>query len=236
MFAGIRKIPLLLLCLTLGLQLAGCRSAEYVRLCDYKNIVIPEDVITVSDADVMLAVQMQVMEQAPDVEIETLTDDLAMRYFDADSAQEVFNTVRSEIEEHRAYDYAYSYLLNNSLLKSGNPDRSAFVRKAIEQIEKDAAGSSCTIEDYLNTAYGTTLADYKYALATFYDEFLILREFSNAEGITVTDAEFRDYLQSAASDSGVTPDDILREYGEELILYSMYLDRSYDTLLGYLNY
>ena len=232
----LNKPLVFLIVLVLGMQLTACSSTEKVRLCDYKNIMIPEATVAVADEDVMLSVQMQLAEQNPEIEVDVLTDDLAKQYFHTMSAADVYEMVRAEIAEHRAYDYAYSFLLNNSLLKADNQARGEFVQNVLDQIEGEAADAGRALNEYLHTELGTTLLEYMNSAGSFYDEFLILQEFMKAEGIEVTEEEMDTYLQSLASDMGVTVEEILEEYTDEIILYAMYLERSYDALLEYLNY
>lgn len=232
----LKKSLVFLSILVLGLQLTACSTSRNVRLCDYKNITIPKETIIVSDEDVFMSVQMQMAEKNPEIEMDVLTDDLAKQYFHAACAADVYETVRAGIAEHRAYDYAYGVLLNNSLLRTDNQARGDFVQKVMDQIDEEAANAGCTLNEYLRTELGTTLLEYLNSVGSFYDEFLILQEFIKAEGIEITEEDVDAYLQSLASDAGVTAEDILEQYVEEIILYSMYLERSYDALLEYLNY
>lgn len=232
----LKKSLVLLSIFALGLQLTACSTGGNVRLCDYKNIPIPKKTITVSDEDVRLSVQMQMAEKNPELEMDTLTDDLAKQYFHAESAADVFETVRAGIAEHRAFDYAYEMLLNNSLLKGNNQERKDFFQKVMNRIEHEAAEANLTPQEYVRTAFGTSLLEYMNSAGSFYDEFQILQEFMKAEDIEVTAEEFNEYLQTLALDAGVTAAEFLEQYAEEVILYSIYLERSYDALLEYLNY
>ena len=173
----LKKSLVFLSILVLGLQLTACSTNGNVRLCDYKNITIPKETITVSDEDVFMSVQMQMAEKNPEIEMDVLTDDLAKHYFHAACAADVYESVRAGIAEHRAYDYAYSVLLNNSLLRTDNQARGDFVQKVMDQIEEEATNAGRTLNEYLHTQFGTTLMEYLNSVGSFYDEFLILQEF-----------------------------------------------------------
>ena len=232
----LRKTGIFLGILALGIQLAACSAAKNVRLCDYKNIVIPRETIAVSDEDVQLSIQVQLAEKNPEIEIDELTDELAKQYFHEASAADVYETVRAGIAEHRAYDYAYNILLNQSLLRTDNPEKGDFLQKVLNQLENEAANGGCALTEYLHTEFGTTLQEYMKCAGSFYDEFLIIQEFIKAEGIEITEDAIEAYLQSLALDAGATVEEIREQYTEEIILYTMYLEKSYDALLAYLNY
>lgn len=284
---------------------AGCSNQENVRLCNYRNMSIPDEVLTVSDEDVQFAIQMKLAEKnalvpksgsplivedgdvvslqidedgemskaititvgnedftegfdntvigkhehdtfffqhgeikytchVTDISTlaETLTDELAKAYFDCTSVGEVIRITREEIVEHRVFDYMYSYLLNNSMIR-GSKERNAYIQRSLDQITSDAERNGCSVDVYLESILGTSLQDYKQMTGVFYDEYLILEALMHQEGIVFSDEEFESYLSIFSEDLGMDIDDVLSSYGEEVIRYIMYYEKSYSILLQY---
>jgi len=284
---------------------AGCSVQEDVRLCDYRNMSIPDEVLAVSDEDVQFAIQMKLAEknalvpkagspltvvdgdvvslqiaeegqtsrattitvgnedfaegfdsaligkhehdtfffQVGDTKYschvtnistlaESLTDELAKAYFDCISADEVIQITREEIVEHRVFDYMYSYLLNNSMIRASK-ERNAYIQRSLDQIASDAERSGYSRDVYLESILGTSLQAYKHMAGVFYDEYLILEALMHQESIIFSDKEFESHLKIFSEDMGMDIDEVLCSYGEEVIRYIMYYEKSYSILLQY---
>ena len=291
--------------LLFALLCTGCSNHENVRLCNYRNMSIPDEVLTVSGEDVQFAIQMKLAEknalvpksgvplivedgdvvslqiaedgkiskaititvgnedfmegfdkaiigkhqhetfffqngenkytcQVTDISTlaETVTDKLANAYFDCTSVGEVIRITREEIVEHRVFDYMYSYLLNNSMIR-GTKERNAYIQRSVDQITSDAERNGCSLDVYLESVLGTSLQAYKQMAGVFYDEYLILEALIHQEGIVFSDEEFESYLRIFSEDLGMDTDDVLFSYGEEVIRYIMYYEESYSILLQY---
>jgi len=80
------------------------------------------------------------------------------------------------------------------------------------------------------------LAEYRQSAGAFYDEYLILEALMKNEGIEISDEVYMSYLQIFAEDRCIDPDIALAVYGEEVVRYIMYYEKSYGILLQYAEY
>lgn len=291
--------------LLFALLCAGCSNRKNVRLCNYRNVSIPDEVLAVSNEDVHFAIQMKLAEKnvlvpksgsplvvedgdvvslqidedgemskaititvgnedfmegfdntvigkheydtfffqhgenkytchVTDISAlaETLTDELAKAYFDYTSVDEALRITREEIVEHRVFDYMYSYLLNNSMIRVSK-ERNAYIQHSLDHITSDAERNGCSLDIYLESFLGTSLQAYKQMIGAFYDEYLILEALMHQEGIVFSDEEFEAHLRIFSEDLGMDIDDVLSSYGEEIVRYIMYYEESYSILLQY---
>lgn len=287
------------------LCLGGCRQSETVRLCDYKNFVVNEEIYKVSDEDLNFAIEIKLIEKEVllpkqinrfieefdivDLNVdcegtkkdyrltigddalgedfdkqllgleasksyiiessgttytiaineiytyaEKITDDIAKRYFDCESAKLFTADTKAEIENHRKFEYAYEKLISESMIKTEYSTKTEYIDNIFEYLQNEANESGITLEEYTENELECSPNEYRGDLENFFDEYEILKAFAEAEKITITDEEFETYLNDIINDTDMEKDKFLNFYGEEYVYYSIYYDKAFDKLLKYL--
>ena len=162
-----------------------------------------------------------------------LTDDIAKKYYKKDTAIEVKNDIKTEIEEHRKFEYAYENLITNSKIKTSYSDKQNFVKRIFDNIDNEAKELNISIEQYLYDYYGVSPKEYQDNLANFFDEYRILKAFADQEKIAFSEHEYMTFLKSISESNDMTEEECQSIYGKEYIEYFIYYDKSYSVLLQY---
>lgn len=200
--------------------LSACNSKQNVKLCDYKNIEIPQEVRTITEEDVNFAIQMRMLgkrliipdsdEMEEGYDFVELTDEIAVLYFGYSSALDMKEQIEDEICEHRCFEYLYQYILSHS-----------YIRNTYER------------EDYLKRI-GKKIPDSDIDEAkAFYDEYCIVKALLEAENSTLSDEELEKSLDLLAEELGMQVSELLEETEMENLIYTVYYSTIYDILLKY---
>ena len=165
---------------------------------------------------------------------ETVTDEIAKKYFKMDCANDVTNYIKNDIEEHRKFEYAYELLLNKSMVKIKYENKTAYTTKILEYCNLQASQQGISTDEYVRDNYGYTIDEYRDVLNSFYDEYNILNHLIKNEKIEVLQKEFDRYLDSLADSYGMSSEELLLQNGKEFVYYNIYYDLSYSILLQYI--
>ncbi len=200
--------------LTADGKIAGINVADYVKVCDYANIVVPKSEVEMTEDDLNEYVDSILT----DNEIEELTDEFIVENYSdvASTVDEYLEYVKTSTMEENVKDYIYEYLISHSTVKS-YPRKYLKVMK--NQIDKSflyqfnynnellyAYTGSYQWSSYLDY-YGVSRSKYKDMVeATAKDavaESLILQYIYEELNLSITDEE----ILEVASSLGYTADD-----------------------------
>ncbi len=165
---------------------------------------------------------------------EEITDNIARDYFDCDSSIQFIENIRSEIEEHRKFEFAYERLMMGSYVRKNYNEKDLYEKKIFDYLQAEAVNNGISLEQLLNDYFGCSVAEYRALVEDFYDEYMILKAFADAENITADDKEFNLYIDEISEEMSIDKRELINLYGEEYIYYSIYYDKAYEKLLSYL--
>lgn len=165
---------------------------------------------------------------------EEITDDIARDYFYCDSSIQFVDNVRREIEEHRKFEFAYEKLIMESYVRKDYNEKDLYEKKIFDYLQAESVNNEISLEQFLNNDFGCSIREYRVLVEDFYDEYMILKAFAEAENITANDKEFDLYLDELSDGMSVDKRELINLYGEEYIYYSIYYDKAYEKLLNYL--
>ncbi len=167
---------------------------------------------------------------------EIITDELANKYFNVQTAKDVIENTKKEIIQHRAIDYAYLYLLNNSSVRVNNKNRDEYVQKILSKLSNDAEQSDQSVDEYIQNEFEMTIDEYKESIISFYDELLILEAFLAQEGESVSEKDIQNYTEKLSQELEMTTEEIITLYGEEVVRYEMCYESTQKLLEKYIVY
>ena len=162
---------------------------------------------------------------------ETVTDDIAKKYFGFESKELFESYVENEIVKHRIFEYKYEILINKTKLKIDNSEMSKYISEKTLQAEKNAERAGSTLSEYLEMEYCISLSEYKTEIELFYIEYKILEELMKRERIDISENAVYHYVENLANERGIEPSEIFEFNSEEEIRYQMYYEKSFDIIL-----
>ena len=213
--------------------LAGCFSActsskSSITLCDYNNIIVPYEEVSVSSEEVTSAISMQIELCSDNICTDNivLTDKIAQNYFDCSSADEAKQYVIETIVKNRYIESVYSYIISNSNV---NDDKSCedYVGNTIEKHKEAATELSISFDEYLNQYYGTTESELYDSTKDFYEEMQIVKGVLSREGITASESAINDKYSELAEENNVSVDEIKDGYSAEYVEFLVNKDLLY---------
>ena len=167
---------------------------------------------------------------------ESITAELANKYFNVQTAEEVIENTRKEIIQHRVIDYAYLYLLNNSSVRVKNKNRDEYVKKILSKLSDEAKQSDKSIDEYIKDEFEMTIDEYKESIISFYDELLILEAFLAQEGESVSEQDFQNYIEKLSQELEMSKEEIVASYSEEVVRYEICYESTQKLLEKYIVY
>lgn len=171
---------------------------------------------------------------------QTITDEIARQYYNCGSVAEAIQSVKAAIAEARIFDAVYPEIVNNSMIRGYEKERSAYADSALRALAYEAERegySDGEIEAYLKEEMDTTVTDYRQSMESFYDVYLIMCELMKQEGVHVTEEEFSAFCEKEYGDmydSAIPEEKLFGPMGKEYAMYNLYYyERCPKTLIKY---
>lgn len=195
---------------------------DYVELCDYKSLEVPEEEYMVSDTDLSTAIQMYM--NSMDIEASELSDSIAVEYFNCKNANAVREMIKKEIIENRFYEAARDLILESSLIIAFPEDSKTYVNNMVSTQKAFAEAEGISLSEYLDSYYEMTEEEFREATLWGYADIMILKAIAENENYQITLAERTNIIETTAEHVGFTPEEAVETYGEEYFDCLLYED------------
>lgn len=218
-------------------ELTGAKVGDTLTI----NFTFPEDYedTTVAGKDCTMEVTVNKIEEEI---IPELTDEFVKENTDCDSVEDYRNQTRQELEESYAseadqivQDDLWNMIVENCSQKKDFPQEAVDQQKdfLITENEEWAGYFGMEVEDFIEEYYGLSLEDYaKQTLLSQCVQTLLVE----AEGLTVTDEEYNDEIQTYINDYGYEDEaEIMEYYTEDEIRSDILYYKLMDKLMSYAN-
>lgn len=131
----------------------GCANTEttktaidYVKLCDYSVLEVPNEEYTVSNTDLSTAIQMHL--NSFDIEAPDIPDDIAAEHFDCKNAVAAKELIKREIVENGFYEAARDIILWSSEIVEFPKESENYVESIIS-MQRSLAEEGISLNEYL---------------------------------------------------------------------------------------
>lgn len=227
-----RKIgALILLCCIMVCSICGCANSEttktaidYVKLCNYTALEVPEEEYAVSDTELYTAIQMYM--NSLNIEASDISDAIAVEYFNCENATSAKEMIKKEIVENRFYEAARDMILQSSEIVEFPEDSEEYVERMISMQKSLVEEENISLNEYLMSYYEMTEDEFRNATLLGYGDIMILKAIAEKENYNITPDERNDIIKSTAEYIGLTSEEALEVYGVEYfdcILYEEFL-------------
>lgn len=218
-------------------QLTGAKVGDTITI----NFTFPEDYddTDVAGKDCVLEVTVnkieeEIIPEITDAFIKENTDCDTVEEYKEQTRQELEDSYKSEVEQN-VQDDLWNKIVENCTQKK---DFSQEVIEAQEQNliaenEEWAGYFDMEVEDFIEEYYGMSLEDYaKQTLKNMCVQQLLIKK----EGLTVTDEEYQDEIQTYIDDYGYEDEnEIMEYYTEDEIRSDILYNKLMKALLSYTN-
>ncbi len=218
-------------------ELTGAKVGDTVTV----NFTFPEDYedTGVAGKDCVMEVTVNKIEEEV---IPELTDEFIKENTDCDSVEEYRAQTRQELEDSYAseadqivQDDLWNMIVDNCTQKKEFPQEAVDQQKEflITENEEWAGYFGMEVEDFIEEYYGLSLEDYaKQTLLSQCVQTLLVE----AEGLTVTDEEYNNEIQTYINDYGYEDEaEIMEYYTEDEIRSDILYYKLMDKLMSYAN-
>lgn len=218
-------------------KLTGAKVGDTVTI----NFTFPEDYddTEVANKDCVMEVTVNKIEEEI---IPEITDAFIKENTDCDTVEEYKEQTRQELEdsynseaEQNVQDDLWNMIVDNCTQKKEFPQELIDEQKQnlVAENEEWAGYFDMEVEDFIEEYYGMSLEDYaKQTLMNICVQDLLIKE----EGITVTDEEYQEEIQTYINDYGYEDEDeIMEYYTEDEIRSDIMYNKLMKNLLSYTN-
>ena len=175
--------------------------------------------------------------------IPAFDDTFAQTYSDFQTADELRAALREAYDEQKAaasdnqlYADIWTQVVDNATILQYPEEKVTYIYQQFvtEYASYAAISYSETYEEYLARA-GMTDEDVKQLARDQVKDDLVFYALVAAEGITISDDEYKDELPAFAESFNMTEEDMVSEYGEASIRDGMLWNKTQDLLLSWAN-
>lgn len=228
----------------------GLKTAAVGDVIDC-DVTFPEDYGSTELAGKEVVFTFTVNSIQKEMTIDDVDDAFAKEQFETDTVEEMYEQIRSYLEmtaeynkESDTYKALQTYLVDNSKVEVPQDYLEARVADYKRQfIEGSCGGDASQLESYLNTYYGKTEeemdASWKEGMESSIGLEFIMATIAEELDITVDEAEYEEYIQNVATNSGYESVEAMYElygygdavYGEKYVKNLYRYDRALDKVL-----
>lgn len=220
---------LILLCCILVCGVCGCARSktnktalDYVDLCDYKSLEVPQEEYIVSDTDLSTAIQMHL--SSLDIEASDISDEIAVEYFNCENAVAVKEMIKNEIVENRFYEAVRDMILESSKIVEFPESSQKYVDNMVSVQTGLAEAEDLSLSDYLRDSYEMTEEEFREATLCGYADIMVFEAIAEKENYHISFAERNSVIEATAEYVGLTPEETIEIYGEEYFDCLLYED------------
>lgn len=222
-------------------QLIGAKLGETVEI----NVTFPKDYPNNPDLANKKAKFTVTINSISTIVYPELTDALAKELSNGQASnvtdykaliKENLNTSKQQEVRYNKQNNIWLQVVDNSeIIKFPDGQIETEVETALAYYEEMAKANEITLEDYVTNYYRMDLDEFKSTLTkqceSMLKQNLIIDALAEAEGITVSDEEYKAGLQSYATDYGFSDTATFEEqYGKENIMSSLLSEKVMDML------
>jgi trigger factor len=204
------------------------------------NLTFPENYSEeLGGADVVFTVTVNKIVNKQVLTYEELTDDYVSSNMSYDSVAALYDDMKSYMESNNEQDRTVAArsavldkLIENSKIAVPDGLLDMKVDQYIQQFTNQNCSDGTTLADFLDSTYGMTEDDFRSTVTTQMeenlDDELVLEALANAEGTTVDEDGFAEYVSSSmTSGSYDTEDDLYAAFDSDYEDGKTYLEHRY---------
>lgn len=217
--------------------LVGVNVGDTVDL----NLTFPDNYPSaeLAGADVVFTVTVNKIVKKVNINYDELTDEYVASNLDSDSVEDLYNDTKSYLETSNEQkrtvaerEAALNKLIENSKVVIPDGLLNMKVDQYTQQFVKQNCTSGTTLSDYLSANYNMSEADFKSTITTELennlDDELVLEALVKAEGETIDEEGFQEYISATMSSGGYqTEDELYAAYDSDYEEGKAYLQNRY---------
>ena len=217
-----------------GVLFQGCTnssSSNNKYICDYHNVVIPDDEYQIPSSDLRLALEMYA--NLSDQPLSSLSEEQLMRIYDVNSLDELKSLAIYNMVEHRIVEYVYSYITENSSCSKADMVKCKNYISRLESITKENARlNDQTYESFVNEIYGVDIDSYISTEEQKMMNLCISERILQLEGIVISDEDIQAEYSELSEEYGVSIDELKERILPENVEMEITYENIYSLLKG----